>query len=142
MLVLGLSLQFDCDVRVLVLSQVADDSVSYSLTQSVVVCQPALLFVADAAVEIVAMAGFAPEWDSSLWEQVVHELGDGAVYPLHHGAEVFTNAQVTQRVIVVVEQACYPGDEAELLCVMLEAVPENGLRLFTGEGGEAFAAAR
>ena len=99
------------------------------LLQRVFVCQPALLFVADAAVEIVAMAASRQNGTRRVRKQVVHKLRDGTMQSLHHGAEVFANAQVAERVIVIVEQACDPGREAELTGVVVEAVPEYRLRL-------------
>ena len=46
---------------------------------------------------------------------------------------------MAQRVIVVVEEGGEPGGEAVLLSVMIEAIPEDELCLFGGEGVEAIA---
>ena len=59
---------------------------------------------------------------------------------LHHRAEVFADSQVAERVVVVVEQARDPGDEAELVGVVIEAIPEDCFCLSAREGWEAVAA--
>lgn len=56
---------------------------------------------------------------------IVHQLCDGAVEPLHEWAEVGSDLEVTERVIVIAQQARDPRDESVLLSPMMEAIPED-----------------
>ena len=55
--------------------------------------------------------------------------------------QILADAQVAERVVVIVEQARDPGHETELGCVVVEAVPEDALCGFGRERGELVAAA-
>ena len=113
----------------------------YRLVERVFVCQATLLFIADAAVEIVAMAGFSPK-GNGVAAAASHSQASrrSRCKSLHHGSEIITDSQVAEGVIVIVDQACDPRFEAEFVRVVVETVPEDRLRLLAGEGWVAVAA--
>jgi hypothetical protein len=128
--------QFDADVRVRVVLIAPDEPGADGLVERVPVRPAALLLVADATVEVVVAVLHAPERSATHGEEVVHQLRGRTVQALHHGAEVVTDLQVPQRVVMVVHQRGHPRDETILGGPVVEAVPEDLLRPFGFEGGK------
>ena len=132
----------DAHARVRIESIIADDFMSDALKKRVSICSRCLKHISNATIEVILIAGFAPEGDEARRERVVHQFCHGAVNVLHERAEVFAGLQVTERVVMIVHQARDPRDEAILLAVVFEAIPEDQFRLLGSERGEAVATAR
>lgn len=49
---------------------------------------------------------------------------------LHHGAEVRSEHQIAQDVIVIVEEGCDEPGESKLLCLVEDAIPEDRFGFF------------
>ena len=53
---------------------------------------------------------------------------------LHEWTEIFANLEVSDRRVVITQQGRDPRDEPKFLAVVIEAIPENVLRLFRFKG--------
>src|SRR4051812_16133914 len=113
-----------------------------ALRERVAICPAALKLIAQAPVEVVPSFLLAPEGQSALGQEVVHELRDRAVNLSHHLSEFFADVEVSETVVVVVDERRYPRDEAVQRGVVVPPVPVNRLGFLAGERGESIAAPR
>ena len=112
--------------RVGVVSIVFDDSVSYGLEKNVPE-RGLELTHAQAPVEIVVVTSTAPERNSTLGENIVHEFCDRSMQLAHHRAELFAICEITQLVVMVIHQRGDDRDESVNGCEVLESIPEDRL---------------
>jgi hypothetical protein len=136
------ALEVNTDARVRIIAPIFYESGTDTLSKHVSVRAAALQLVADAAIEIIAFARFAPEGQVSLGQRVIDKFCNRAMETLHHGAEVVADLQVAQRVVMIVHQRCHAWNETIFARPVLEAVPENVLGVFGFECRELVATPR
>jgi hypothetical protein len=119
-----------------VVAPVTADPVSDALSQRIPKRPTALALVAKASVEVITTATFTPEREVSFGEGVVDHLRHRTVNLSHYLAELFPSSEISDGVIVIVEQRGAPREELVLTRVMLEPVPEDdfGLAELKGTG--------
>lgn len=116
---------FNVDARVSVLAPVPAEFVANALGEYVAIGKPALLFVADASIEVVLMPGFAPERNVSFRKEIVCQLCDRAVNFTYHRTKQFARFTIAQDVIVIVQKRCYPRREQVFPRIVLKPLPED-----------------
>ncbi len=133
------SFQVDGTMGVRIVLSVLMQAGANALEQCVSVGPMALDLVADAAIEIVAPAAFTPKGEVPGRQNVVYQLGHGAVNPLHHWAQLFAGLQISQGVVMIVKQCRYPGNES-VVGIVIETIPEHRFCGFGLKGWVTFAA--
>ena len=107
------------------------DSSANGLSQGVSIRATGLRGASDVTVEIVAGTMAAPERYVADLGFLHHKPGDRAVELAHHFAKLISDAEIAERVVMVVEDRGDPGDVAVQGCVIGEPIPEDGLGVFS-----------
>ncbi len=97
-------LQIDVDSCVRVVAPVTDQSMTQGLRQRVSVASSKLQQISQAAVEITLVSGIHPEANESHRQQIIDEFRNRAVDFLHHLPQLFTAEQVSDAVVVIIQQ--------------------------------------
>ena len=85
-----------------VVSPIIADPMPNALMENIAICATTLLLVTNASVEIITMTCIHPKRNSTLWKEIVDELGDGTVDMPHHRTELIPVFAVAQQVIMIV----------------------------------------
>ena len=136
---LNCPLQFHIHPRVLVIPDILHNPVSHRLLIGIPIRPPRLFFIPNAAIEIVLVPLAPPKRFVAGHKRVVDELRHRAVESRHELPEILADLEISDGGIVIVEEGCDEWDEAELLAVVIEAIPEDRLGLFGFESMDAVA---
>src|SRR4029078_11647561 len=122
---LDCAVHFNVDASVMIVAPVCHDPGANSLHQGVPVSAHGLQNVTDATIEIIVVTFLAPEGGVPDLSHFHSEPRHRAVELPHHLTKLFTVAQVSQRVVVIIHQGGDPWDEAMEARVVIEAIPES-----------------
>jgi hypothetical protein len=127
--------------RVRVVAIIMRDPVPHRLKQHIAIRPSELQLIAQASVEV-RVVPFSPERDLAHRKNVVNQLRDRTVHSSHHLAQVCSDLQISQLVIVVIHQRSHDWYESVLIRPMIRAIPEDRLRFFRAKCRVLFYAAR
>ena len=116
-----------------IFAPVIDNAVAFSLCQGVTIGESALLFITETAIEVITVSSGTPKGDVTFNEQVIGQLSNGTVESLHERTEILADFQVSESVIVIVEQRSNPREEIILLGVVVKTIPKDLLRRLAGK---------
>jgi len=120
----------DLHVGVFVVSIISAELMPGALCERVPVRSTTLQRITDAPVKVIVQVSIAPEGNSSNLQCVIDQLRYRTMQSLHHAAQVLTDSQKPQGVIVVAQQRRDPRNVPEFVGPMVESVPKDRFGVF------------
>lgn len=124
------AMELNVDACVGIVAIVFDDAVPHRLEKDVSVSWFELT-CSQTPIEVVIVAAAAPEGNASLRPEIVDKLRNRAVQLARHWTELLSIGEVTQHMVVIVQQRGDDRNKTVQLRVVVESIPEDLFRWLT-----------